>query len=460
MVSVTFQSFVCLGIVFLIWVICGFSITFGDPWLSLGGFHVIGNPFTFFMFEGVSVYEPFVREGEVISPNFPGAVYATYQGMFAVITPALISGSFQDRLQIGPYLIYLSFWLIFVYCPIGYWNWGGGWMKQIGAYDFAGGLVVHVSAGFASLACCAFLGRRQAPAGCVLLKVPHNVPFTLLGTAMLWLGWFGFNGGSALGSGGLAGIAFLNTQLAASSGMMTWVLIDWITQGKPKLMGACGGAICGMVVITPGAGYCQPGMAVLTGIIGSLFCYHMIILFERLGIDDAVDSSPVHGMGGFLGAILVGALADSSECADTHTAPKWCVNPGGATRSVQLVLIQTLCTVVSALWSFSFTYLILVLLNKMNIAPLLDTYEAQEKARDSWQHGEAAYAVSPTQVHAGHTPLDDANAFGNSDQLSAAQLELMASGSGSDDEETTTLTSGQKRKLCLWGSNGNREGDD
>eukprot|EP00931_Biecheleriopsis_adriatica_P061469 TRINITY_DN36960_c0_g1_i2.p1 TRINITY_DN36960_c0_g1~~TRINITY_DN36960_c0_g1_i2.p1 ORF type:complete len:504 (-),score=79.20 TRINITY_DN36960_c0_g1_i2:152-1663(-) len=395
MVSVAFQSFICCGLVFLIWVVFGFSLAFGDPLLSIGGYNLLGNPATFFMLRDISIYKPFMRGGELIAPGFPGTVYATYQGMFAVITPALISGSFQDRLQFGPYLVYITLWLVFVYCPIGYWNWGGGWMAQIGAYDFAGGLVVHVSAGFASFAACKFLGPRKAPEGHIFSKAPHNIPFTLLGTAMLWLGWFGFNGGSALGSGGLAGIAFLNTQAAASSGMVTWVMIDWMVQGRPKLIGACGGAICGMVVITPGAGYMQPSMAVLAGIIGSIFCYNAIFFVEWLGIDDAVDSAPVHGMGGFLGAVLIGVLSDPMECGIKATAPDWCANPGTATRGLKMIGIQLGCSVISALWSGIVTYSILTFLNAIRCAPLLNTVEEQNLARDEYQHGEQAYSKFP-----------------------------------------------------------------
>jgi len=207
---------------------------------------------------------------------------------------------------------------------------------------------------------------------------------------------------------------------------MTWMLIDWFVQGKPKLMGACGGAICGMVVITPGAGYMQTSMGVLTGIIGAILCYNAVPFVEWLGIDDAVDSTPVHGMGGFLGALLIGVLSDPSECGVVATAPDWCVNPGTATRSLHMLGIQLFCATVSATWSMSATYLILKTLNCINMAPILATFEEQNMARDNEQHGEEAYSPFPFRGDVAQFPKE-------------LRVSDKGENSSSEDDETTEI---------------------
>jgi len=316
-----------------------------------------------------------------------------YQGMFAVIAPALISGALVDRVRFGPYMIFITTWLIFCYAPLGFWNWGGGWMFQIGAWDFAGGMVVHEAAGFSSAAAMWMLGKRaSAPPDrpSIADTTPHSLPLVLLGTAMLWFGWFGFNGGSALTIGGLATVAFVNTQLAPSAAMITWQALDWFFLGRPTLFGACSGAVAGLVTITPSAGFVQPQMAMLAGVIGACVCWFAVRFIKRTDIlDDAVDTVGVHGVGGFLGTILVGVISDPAECLDKNTAPDWCANPGTCTRSFQQLWIQIVCAVASALWSFAMTALIFKVIQ--SFCPRLETWEEQEAARDEISFNEVAY---------------------------------------------------------------------
>eukprot|EP00930_Biecheleria_cincta_P082707 TRINITY_DN7237_c0_g1_i1.p1 TRINITY_DN7237_c0_g1~~TRINITY_DN7237_c0_g1_i1.p1 ORF type:complete len:486 (-),score=72.48 TRINITY_DN7237_c0_g1_i1:25-1482(-) len=392
-VMVMYQSFVTMGIVFILWSLFVFSLTFGEPWLKINGYGFIARPDTYFMLKDVGIYGPLQRASTIVVNGFPGMLFMAYQGMFAVITPALISGAFVDRMRFGPYLIFITIWLLVVYAPLGYWNWGGGWMFQIGAWDFAGGMVVHEAAGFSSLGAMLALGRRApVPPGRAKRhdSEPHSLPLVLLGTGMLWFGWFGFNGGSALTIGGLATIAFVNTQLAPSAGMMTWIMIDWLWAGTPTLLGACSGAVCGLVVITPSAGFVQPQMAMFAGVMGSILCYFTVQAVKSSKyLDDTCDTLGVHGVGGFLGTILVGVLADPYECSLTDTAPVWCANPGTVTRSWNQTYIQSVCAVVSAGYSATATYVLIKLL--LQCRPALKTYAQQETAMDAISFGESAY---------------------------------------------------------------------
>eukprot|EP00931_Biecheleriopsis_adriatica_P102547 TRINITY_DN774_c0_g1_i1.p1 TRINITY_DN774_c0_g1~~TRINITY_DN774_c0_g1_i1.p1 ORF type:complete len:523 (-),score=80.78 TRINITY_DN774_c0_g1_i1:241-1611(-) len=391
-VMVMYQSFVSLGVVFMMWALFVFSMTFGEPMLTLNGYNFLARPDTYFMLNNVGIYGPLQRASTIVVNGFPGMLFMAYQGMFAVITPALISGAFVDRMRFGPYIVFIAIWLVLCYAPLGYWNWGGGWMFQIGAWDFAGGMVVHEAAGFSSLAAMLVLGRRAEPPpgkGTLAKSMPHSLPLVLLGTGMLWFGWFGFNGGSALTIGGLATIAFVNTQLAPSAAMMTWIFLDWVWSGVPSLLGACSGAVCGLVVITPSAGFVQPQMAMLAGVMGSILCFFTVQAVKNSGLDDACDTLGVHGVGGFLGTILVGVIADPWECSLTDTAPAWCANPGTVTRSWNQVYIQTVCAIASALFSIVVTYFILKMMQKCR--PLLKTWHDQETTRDVISFNEQAY---------------------------------------------------------------------
>ncbi|CAE8614589.1 unnamed protein product, partial [Polarella glacialis] len=264
--------------------------------------------------------------------------------------------------------------LLLVYCPLGYWNWGGGWMFQIGAWDFAGGMIVHESAGFAALASLWVLGPREKQN-----TNPHSIPMVVIGTSILWFGWFGFNGGSALA---------IDSPAVA---MVTWMALDWLFMGKPTIMGACAGAVTGLVVITPSAGFVQPGFAMVAGVMGGVVCWTMTyIIKNKTNLDDTCDTVGVHGTGGFLGTILVGVLSDPECCLNAETAPEWCANPGTVIRSWNQFKIQTLCAVVSAVYSIIVTYCILKTILTFWQKPLV-TDKQQATARDEYAFGEEAY---------------------------------------------------------------------
>lgn len=396
-VAVMFQSFICLGTVFCVWVLVAFSLTFGEPWLCVFGYKLLGNPSTYFMLRNVNIYEPLQRASTIVAAGFPGMLFMAYQGMFAVITPALISGAFVDRMKFSTYTVFTAVWLLFVYAPLGYWNWGGGWMFDLGAWDFAGGMVVHESAGFSALGALLVTGSRaQPPPGVAQDPSPHSIPWVVVGTSMLWFGWFGFNGGSALTIGGLATIAFVNSQIAPAAGMVFWMLLDWLSFGKPTLMGACSGAVAGLVVITPGAGFMQPGMALLAGFAAGTMCWVASKLVKRAGIDDTCDTIGVHGFGGFIGTIFVGTLSDPPICQG-DAPPEWCANPGTVARSWDQFRIQTICGVSAAVFSTVMTMIIVKTLSMVH-HPLLLTYEEQESARDEASFGEVAYKLPGVTV--------------------------------------------------------------
>lgn len=386
--TILIQSLSSMGVVMVFWYVVGFSLTFGEPWL--GSF--LGNPWTFFCFRNVSIYAPLVRSGEVVAPGIPGILFALYQGMFAVITPALICGAFVGRFSFLSYLLFIIIWMTVVYAPIGYWNWGSGWMSQMGVWDFAGGLVVHQSSGFAALATVLMLGRRTAfQDNKHEAKTPHNLPFVVLGTAILWFGWFGFNGGSALSSGGLCSISFANSHMAASAGLLTWLSLDVVYGGKPKLSGACAGIVAGLVAITPAAGFIQVWGAIITGIVAASTCRSAVQMVETMDWDDATDVWGVHGVGGFLGTILTGVLADGQACADKASAPSWCANPGTITFSAQQVAIQIMAAVVAGSYSFCVTC---ALVKAMSL--VLPHHQGASDADkfDLEEFGEVAYVFS------------------------------------------------------------------
>lgn len=430
-ISVMFQSYMSLATVFLLWVLCGFSLGFGEPLITVGGYGLLGNPSTYFMLQGVSVYEPLQRAGSVVASGFPGILFMAYQGMFAVITPALIVGSFIDRLRFGPSVVFTALWLLIVYCPLAFWNWGGGWMAQVGAWDFAGGMVVHESSGFSALAAIYLLGRRRYEkdqVGSAFFRKPHNIPFVLTGTAMLWFGWFGFNGGSALAIGGLATIAFVNTQIAPAVAMLTWVFLDWTVKlkyssRKPTLLGACSGAVCGLVVITPCAGFVQPHMAMVAGVTGALICWsctYMNVWYS--GLDDACDTVSIHGLGGFLGTIYVGIMSDPPECASDNP-PRWCANPHTCTRTWDQVRIQTICAFVSAGYAVTATYVILKIFFALGIAKLT-RHDEQFECQDWQEFGEVAYRRSEPEGPYEYVPMDASDTESDTENTDKRSLSI------------------------------------
>jgi len=396
------QSFVSMGISSIVWYVVGFSLCFGE---SVGFF---GNPGTFVAMTGLSVNEPLMRGGVEVVPGIPGLLFAAYQGMFAVITPALMTGCFADRFRFKPYLIFIVCWLIVVYAPWCHWVWGGGWLAQWGVYDFAGGIVVHITAGFSALASLVVVGKR--PQDEENKDVPHNVPFVALGTALLWFGWFGFNGGSALASGGPAVAAAVNSEIAGSVALFLWLVIDWIRLGRPGLVGLCVGAIAGLATVTPAAGFIQPWAAFVLGAIATVLCYGCCELRKKFSVDDALDVWGVHGMGGFWGTILLGALADPSECGDAATAPKYCVNPGTVTRSGEQFGKQLAAAVLCAVYSFVVTFVLLKLINL--VVPIRPSAMGTQRSLDFTEHGEEAY--TPTKAYAAPQKSEETPAFESS----------------------------------------------
>lgn len=362
--TIMMQSFVSMGIVTVIWVFGGFSLMFGK---DLGG--IIGN-LQYFALKGVG-FDP--APGQTI----PLLAYFAFQEMFAIITPALITGAFADRVKFKSYLIFLVIWSIVVYIPLAHWTWGGGFLAQLGFADFAGGIVVHTSAGFAALASVFIVGKRKFLPG--EKSEPHNVTYVALGAGLLWFGWFGFNGGSALAANGLAAIAFVNTDIAASLAMITWMLIAWVHQGKPSMVGAMIGAVVGLVTITPAAGYVQPWAAAAIGIICAFVSYGAIQLRIKLDWDDALDVWACHGVGGALGTILTGVFAAASVNGVS----------GLIEGNVHQFGVQLLGAVIAVVYAFGLTFVILKLMNLFE--PIRVPDQVEVAGLDEGLHGEAAY---------------------------------------------------------------------
>jgi Amt family ammonium transporter len=364
--SIMMQSFISLGIVTIIWVFGGFSLAFGG---DIGG--VIGD-LRYFVLNGVG-FDP--MNGMVI----PALAFYLYQSMFAIITPALITGAFADRVNFKSYLIFLVFWSILVYIPLAHWIWGGGFLAKMGVVDFAGGIVVHISAGFAALASVFIVGKRK------ILKEektqPHNITYVALGTGLLWFGWFGFNGGSALVANGVAAIAFVNTDIAGSLAMVTWLLISWIHEGKPSMTGALTGAVAGLATITPAAGYVEPWAAAIIGVLAAFTCYGAIQLRMKWNWDDALDVWACHGVGGLLGSILVGVFAESSVNGIS----------GLIEGNTHQFAIQVFAALLTAAFAFSATWLILKVINIFTPVRVSDAVEVN--GLDEGQFGEQAYTL-------------------------------------------------------------------
>ncbi len=292
--STSMHSYASLGFISVLWAILGYSLAFGPDHggllgdLSYAFLHGVGgNP-------------------SPAAENLPHTVFMAFQCMFAVLTVALISGSYAERIRFSAMLAFSALWLFAVYCPMAHWVWGGGWMGTMGALDFAGGAVVHMSSGAAALACAQALGPRL---NLGVAATPNNLPLTLLGGGLLWFGWFGFNAGSALASGALAGHAMVTTHMATASGIAGWLLVEWWRTGKPTSLGAISGALAGLVAITPGAGFVEVMPAMLIGFAGGMFCYGGVLLKSRLGYDDALDVVGIHGLGGTWGALATGLFA-------------------------------------------------------------------------------------------------------------------------------------------------------
>lgn len=296
-ISTMLQSFICMGIISLVWVAVGFSLAFGD---SFHGF--VGNPLTFFMLKGVGA-----ATNAALAPTIPLVLFALFQLKFAIITPALITGSFAERVRFSSYVLFITLFSIFIYAPLAHWTWHpDGFLRQWGVLDFAGGTVVHMSAGIAALTGAMFMGpRRQAPA----THSPANIPYVLLGTGMLWFGWFGFNAGSALAANETAVQAFLTTNTASAAGMIGWLAFDSLRGRKTSALMACVGAVVGLVAITPAAGYVSVGASILIGLIASVVSNIAVSWRSQSKLDDTLDVFPCHGVGGIVGMLLTAVFA-------------------------------------------------------------------------------------------------------------------------------------------------------
>jgi Amt family ammonium transporter len=368
--SIMIQSFMSLGWTTVLWVAFGYSMCFGP---DIHG--IIGNPATYAFLHGVTLTTIFSGN----TAGIPLVVHIAYQMMFAIITPALITGAFANRVTFKAYFWFLTAWLIFVYFPFVHMIWSpDGALAKWGVLDFAGGIVVHASAGFAALASVMYVGRRS-----IIENKPHNVPLIALGTGLLWFGWYGFNAGSELRVDAVTASAFLNTDVAASFAAVTWLLVEWAYGRQPKFVGLLTGAVAGLATITPAAGYVSPITAIIIGVAAGFVCYYAVALKNHLGWDDALDVWGVHGVGGCLGIVLLGVFASTA----------W--NPNGANGLVagnpSFLFKQVVAAVVCSAWAFAFTYAMLWLINL--ITPVKVEREGEERGLDISLHGEEAYPL-------------------------------------------------------------------
>ena len=367
--AIMLQSFVSMGWTTVIWFLCGYSLCFSGS-MGAGDFYgIMGNLDNAFL-NGIAVTD--VLAGN----NIPLLLFIAYQMMFAIITPALITGAFTNRIKFGPYLVFLTVWLLFVYFPMVHMIWGGGILQKWGVLDFAGGIVVHAIAGMAALASVLFAGKRR-----VLDKGPHSIPLVALGTGLLWFGWYGFNAGSQLKADQITSLAFINTDISASFAAISWLIIAWVFEKKPKFLGLLTGSIAGLATITPAAGYVTPANAALIGIISGIVCYLAVSLKNKLEWDDALDVWGVHGVGGTLGIIMLGIFATTS------------VNASGADGllygNVSFFIKEVVTVVGASVYAFLFSYFALVIINK--ITPVKVSEEEERSGLDVSLHGEEAY---------------------------------------------------------------------
>jgi ammonium transporter, Amt family len=366
--SILMQCFAITCLVSLAWLAVGYSLTFSDggDW---NGF--IGGLDKSFLL-GVS--------RDAVTGTVPETVFFMFQMTFAVITPALVIGGFAERMKFAAVLAFALLWLLLVYVPIAHWVWGGGWLAQLGVMDYAGGIVVHVSAGMAALVCALVLGKRRGFPHTAM--APHSLPYAVTGAGMLWVGWFGFNAGSALAANGSAGMAMLATHMGASAGALAWMIVEWQKYGKPSMLGVVTGMVAGLGTITPASGFVGPLGAVVIGASAGLVCFFSTQLLKRkLEIDDSLDVSPVHGVGGVLGSLLTGVFA--------------AVSLGGSGFTVQSSIgaqlgVQTLGVAAAAAWCASLTWVILKVLKV--VVGLRVAEEQETEGLDLAEHGERGYS--------------------------------------------------------------------
>ena len=368
--STILQSFICLGIVSIIWVLYGYSLAFGP---DVGGF--IGN------LDYAGLKNVGISPGPGAESTIPHLLFCAFQLMFAVITPALITGTFAERIKFSAFLLFTVLWSSLVYLPVCHWVWGGGWMASHGGLDFAGGTVIHINSGAAALVAALIFGKRKGW-GRESFH-PHNLSMTVLGAGLLWFGWFGFNAGSALAADGIAVNALFTTQVAAGAAILSWLIAEWIVQGKPTTLGAASGGIAGLVAITPGAGYVGPVPAIIIGLIAGAICYLAVFAKSRIGYDDALDVVGVHGVGGLWGALATGLFASTA------------INPDGADGlfygNASLLGIQAMDALTTITYSVVMTFIILKSIDI--IIGLRVTTEEEIEGLDLSQHSEIGYSL-------------------------------------------------------------------
>lgn len=370
-VSIFMQIFFGLALLSVMWFIFGFSLTFGPDTAGL-----VGNLDWTFL-KGV----PFNDSLANYAPTIPGVLFAKFEMMFAVITPLLLTGAIAERMKFSAFIIFIAVWSFLIYYPLVHWIWGGGWLGKLGVVDFAGGIVIHTSAGMGALAAALVLGRRlnYGPA----IMVPHSIPLAVLGSALLWLGWFGFNAGSALASGGVAGNTVINTHMASSVSALIWVGLSWLRTGKPSIIAAINGAIAGLAGITPASGYVSVEHAFLIGIAVGIASYlGVIFLKDRLKIDDALDVSSVHGIAGIIGSLAIGIFAASI------------INPMGPNGLLygnpNQLLIQAIGVGVAGVMGFFGTYVILKVIDVL--IGIRVSAKVEQEGLDIAEHAERAYS--------------------------------------------------------------------
>src|SRR3989454_3294769 len=361
------HSFVILCLVSLLWILFGYSLAFGpDHRGVIGGLEWAG-------LSGVGM-APHPTYG----PTIPHQAFMVFQLMFAAITPALITGAFAERMKFSALLWFSVLWSLLIYCPVAHWIWGGGWLGKLGALDFAGGAVVHISSGVSALACAMVLGQRHGYG--TEYMAPHNLPLTLLGTGLLWFGWFGFNGGSALAANAVAGGAIVATHTAAATAALTWMVLEWLHRGKPTVLGVISGAVGGLASITPGAGFVGPLWAIPIGFVAGFLSYSVIVWKARIGYDDTLDVVGIHGIGGTVGILAVGLFASRL------------INPAGGDGlffgNAGQLGIQAVTAGAAALFSFVGTYMILKLVD--GLTRLRISSEEEAVGLDLSQHNERA----------------------------------------------------------------------
>jgi Amt family ammonium transporter len=366
--AIMIQSFVSMGWTTVIWFVVGYSLCFSG---DVGG--VIGNLDKAFL-NGVSLTSPAPQ-----NPSIPEFVFIAYQMMFAIITPALITGAFANRVTFKAYMVFLTAWLLLVYFPFVHMVWGGGLLQRWGVLDFAGGIVVHNIAGLAALASVLYVGRRR-----IQDPGPHSIPLVALGTGLLWFGWYGFNAGSELRVDATTAVAFLNTDIAASFAAIAWLFTAWRFERRPSFLGLLTGAVAGLATITPAAGFVSPAAAALIGAVSGVVCFGAVALKNRLGWDDALDVWGVHGVGGFLGIVMLGLFATTA------------FNPGGTNGLIAgnpaFLGKELVAVVLSSVWAFGFTFGMLWLIDR--VTPVHVAAGAEELGLDAALHHEEAYLGS------------------------------------------------------------------